>query len=270
VSNAWIIYPLVWNNLSKGELIPDNIPISPESPEEKIAAACLSLIKTSISPAIARQNLSAAKLELEGNYRIKISTAVPVNARSLKFQLKANCVPNGLVIREFNIELEPATNAISRLTKNSPPPVEKVDVITENYTGKNITLKKPDLNGSVRAGYFSSSRKLDERNDLATKKVSAYQKAMDIREQEHRKKESDLQKKEQKLHDDLKDKESQIKLMNQEVEYYRTKDNASKKTRENVTSMVSQLYDIKETKNKKKVEEGVDDMVEDILKKYRS
>jgi len=123
-------------------------------------------------------------------------------------------------------------------------------------------------------GVFNKMRNiiddLGERNDLATKKVSAYQKAMDIREQEHRKKESELQKKEQKLHDDLKDKESQIKLMNQEVEYYRTKDNASKKTRENVTSMVSQLYDIKETKNKKKVEEGVDDMVEDILKKYRS
>lgn len=111
---------------------------------------------------------------------------------------------------------------------------------------------------------------LGDRNDIANKKVSAYQRALDKLDQEHRTKEVDLRKKEQKLHDDLKDKESQIKLMNQELEYHRTKDNASKKTRENVTSMVTQLYDIKETKNKKKVEEGIDDMVEDILKKYRS
>lgn len=123
-------------------------------------------------------------------------------------------------------------------------------------------------------GVFSKMKNiiddLGDRNDIANKKVSAYQRALDKLDQEHRTKEVDLRKKEQKLHDDLKDKESQIKLMNQELEYHRTKDNASKKTRENVTSMVTQLYDIKETKNKKKVEEGIDDMVEDILKKYRS
>lgn len=110
---------------------------------------------------------------------------------------------------------------------------------------------------------------LDDRNTIANKKIVAYQKAMDIREQEHRKKEQELQKKEQQLHEHLKDRESQLKLMNQEVEYYRNKDSANKNTRKNVTEMVTQLYDIKENKNKKKIEEGVDDMVDEILKKYR-
>ncbi len=30
VSNAWVIYPWVWNNLPKGELMPDKFIASPE------------------------------------------------------------------------------------------------------------------------------------------------------------------------------------------------------------------------------------------------
>lgn len=122
-------------------------------------------------------------------------------------------------------------------------------------------------------GIFSKMKnvidEVNDRNEIANKKIIAYQRAMDIREQEHQKKNQDNQKKEQQLHDALKDKESQLKLINQEVEYYRNKDNTNKNTRKNVTDMVSQLYEIKDNKNKKKIEEGVDDMVDEILKKYR-
>ncbi|ARF12640.1 hypothetical protein Klosneuvirus_11_11 [Klosneuvirus KNV1] len=133
----------------------------------------------------------------------------------------------------------------------------------------NAVVENEDMDDTEEfyVGVFTKMKniidELDDRNNIATKKVTAYQRALDIREQEHRKKE-------QHLNDALKDKESQIKLMNQEVDYYRNKDNASKNTRKNVTDMVSQLYEIKENKNKKKVEEGVDDMVDDILKKYRT
>jgi len=133
----------------------------------------------------------------------------------------------------------------------------------------NAVIETDDMDDTEEfyVGVFTKMKniidELDDRNNVANKKVIAYQRAMDVREQEHRKKE-------QQLNDNVKDKESQIKLMNQEVEYYRTKDNASKNTRKSVTDMVTQLYEIKENKNKKKVEEGVDDMVDEILKKYRS
>src|SRR3972149_3987647 len=91
-----------------GEPLLAYVPIFPESPDEKVTAACLSLIKAEISHGQERQDLPAARLELEGNEKIgqqiRISTADQVNAASLTIQLKANCISNGLVIREFNPE----------------------------------------------------------------------------------------------------------------------------------------------------------------------
>ena len=95
-----------------GEPLLAYVPITPDNPYERITTACFSLIKSGISPKQEKANLSAARLELEGDRkngrRIKISTRAPVNSHSLKFQLKAKCVANGLVIREFHIELKPA------------------------------------------------------------------------------------------------------------------------------------------------------------------
>ena len=158
-----------------GEPLLAYIPISPTSPDEKITTACLSLIKAGISPGQERPNLSAARLELEGNrnigQRIKIFTAAPVNARALTLQLKVNCVSHGSGIREFNLELEPAANPFLRQKESFSAPAEKVDVSAVQKPDEKVVLQKLDLNGSVRAGYFSSSRKLDGKNDLGTGSV---------------------------------------------------------------------------------------------------
>lgn len=162
-------------NSRVGELLLAYVPISPESPDEKISPACLTLIKSGIRPEQERANLSAARLELVGNgntdQQIRISTADPVNSSSLTLQLKANCASNGLVIREFNIELEAAAPPILRLIENFSVPADKVDVNAMPKPDEKGALPKPELNGSVRAGYFSSSRKLDGKDDLATGSV---------------------------------------------------------------------------------------------------
>ncbi len=109
-----------------GEPLVAYVPIYPEGPDEKITPACLSLINTGSSAEQERQNLPDAQLELKGDRNIapliKISTLAPVNARSLKLLLKANCAPNGLVIREFDFELEPAATSLS-----SPSQVAKFE-----------------------------------------------------------------------------------------------------------------------------------------------
>lgn len=190
---------------SVGEPLLAYVPISPDSPDEKVTTACLSLIKSGISPRQERANLFAARLELEGNsnigQRIKISTMAPVNSRFLTLQLKANCVSHGLVIRKFNIKLESVANPSLRLKESFSLPAEKVDVSTAKKpdtkaekvdmsavkksdnkadkvdasaiikTDNKSVFQKLELNGSVRAGYFSSSRKLDGENDLATGSV---------------------------------------------------------------------------------------------------
>lgn len=110
-----------------GEPLLAHVPISPESQNEKVTTSSLSLIKAGISPRQKRQNLLAARLELEGNknigQRIKISTA------------------------------------------------ENVDVSAIQKPDEKGVLQKLELNGSVRAGYFSSSRKLDGKKDLGTGSV---------------------------------------------------------------------------------------------------
>jgi hypothetical protein len=174
-----------------GEPLLAHVPISADNPNEKITTACLSLINARISPVQERTNLSAARLELEGNrkigQRIKITTRAPVNARSLKFQLKANCALHGLVIREFHLVLEPAAKLSSQGAESLSAPAKKVEESTlqnpdekgvlqklekkveesalKNRDEKGI-LQKLDLNGSVRTGYFSSSRKLDGKENL--------------------------------------------------------------------------------------------------------
>ena len=155
-----------------GEPLLAYIPISSESPNEDITAACFSLVKAGISPGQEGSDLSAARLELEGNrnigQRIRISTATPINAHSLTLQLKANCDSNGLIIREFNLELKPAINPLSPQAESVSAPAEKAVVNALQKPDEKSVLQKPDLNGSVRAGYFSSSRKLDGKNDLGT------------------------------------------------------------------------------------------------------
>lgn len=164
------------NVISKaGEPLLAYIAISPDSPNEDITAACFSLIKAGISPGQEGPDLSAARLELEGNrnigHQIKISTVTPINAHSLTLQLKANCVSNGLIIREFNLELKPAINPSSPQAKNFSAPAEKVVLNALQKPDEKHVLQKLDLNGSVRAGYFSSSRKLDGESDLGTGSV---------------------------------------------------------------------------------------------------
>ena len=170
-AHALIIGEIVVNS-RVGEPLLAYVPIIPERPDERITTSCFSLIKSGSGPTQERANLSAARLELEGNrnigFRIRISTTAPVNSRSLKLQLKAKCVSNGLVIRDFFFELEQAASSLPPPATIFPTPTEKVDSSTMTQTDSNSALQKPDLSGSVRAGYFSSSRKLDDKNDLAT------------------------------------------------------------------------------------------------------
>ena len=158
-----------------GEPLLAYVPISLTSPAEKITAACFSLTKTGISPGQEGPDLSTAELELEGSrnigQRIKISTAAPINAHLLTLQLKARCVSNGLITREFNLELKPARNPLSPQAESFSAPAEKIVVDVLQKPDEKSVLRKPDLNGSVRAGYFSSSRKLDGKNDLGTGSV---------------------------------------------------------------------------------------------------
>ncbi|RFC35204.1 MAG: hypothetical protein DID90_2727554592 [Candidatus Nitrotoga sp. LAW] len=150
----------------EGEPLLAYVSVSPSSPDEKITAACVSLANVGIVPGQNGSELSAAKLELEGNnnvdQRIKISTAAPISAHSLTLQLTAHCVPHGLTIREFNFELKPVVNTLL-------PQAESFSASPEK--GSMNFLQKPDITGSVRAGYFSSSRKLDGKNDLGTGSV---------------------------------------------------------------------------------------------------
>lgn len=120
------------------------VPISPERTDEKITTACLSLITSGISPEQERPNLSDARLELEANgdigQRIRISTSAPVNTRSLTIQLKANCVSHGLVIREFDFELESAAIPSA--------PAEQVDISDVKRTDNKSALQTHAVPGS--------------------------------------------------------------------------------------------------------------------------
>src|SRR5689334_14011751 len=75
----------------------------------------------------------------------------------------------------------------------------------------NAVLETDDMDDTEEfyVGVFTKMKniidELDDRNNVANKKVIAYQRAMDMREQEHRKHE-------QQLNDAVKDKESQLKL----------------------------------------------------------
>ena len=94
-----------------------------------------------------------------------------MNTRLLTLQLKANCISNGLIIREFNLELKPATNTPFPQAEIAPVTAERVDANALPKPDEKSVLQKLELNGSVRAGYFSSSRKLDGKNDLGTGSV---------------------------------------------------------------------------------------------------
>ncbi len=121
------------------------------------------MIKPRTTPAQEEPDLSALSLELEENsnigQRIKISTAIPINSRLLTLPLKVQCLPHGPIIREFNLELKPAPNTLFQHPQNFSSQAEKMYV---------KLLQKPELNGSIRAGYFSSSRRLDGIKDLGT------------------------------------------------------------------------------------------------------
>ena len=162
-------------NSRVGEPLLAYVPISPTSLDEKITTACFSLRKAGGSPGQEGPDLSDAELELEGNrnigQQIKISTVAPINALLLTFQLEARCVSNGLIIREFNLALKPAINPSYPQTESFSAPTEKVVVDVLQKPDEKSVMQKPDLNGSVRAGYFSSSRKLDGKNDLGTGSV---------------------------------------------------------------------------------------------------
>ncbi|MES1981847.1 MAG: DUF1302 family protein [Pseudomonadota bacterium] len=147
------------------------IPISREIEDEKITPACLSLLKSGDSSNPDRQYLSSAKMVLEGsakknNRQIWIFTTEPVNSRLLALRIKANCVPLGLQIREFEFTLEAEKSPAALQPAESPPvPAAVPAPVAEEESG---IRKKLDLNGSVRAGYFSSSRKLDDEKNLGT------------------------------------------------------------------------------------------------------
>gem|GEM_PF-215454 len=159
----------------EGEPLLAYVPISPTNPDEKITAACFSLIKAKISPWQEGPDLSAAKLELEENkkigHQVKISTASPIATRFLAFQLKAKCISNDLIIREFSVELKPATITPVSQVESFSVPSKKIDVSAVQKPDEQSVLQRLELNGSVRAGYFSSSRKLDKENDLGTGSV---------------------------------------------------------------------------------------------------
>lgn len=151
-----------------GEPLLAYVPVTSESADEKATASCLSLVNGGV---ISGQNdLPAVRLELEdrgeSGQRIKISTEAPVNSTSLIFRVKANCVANGLVIREFKAELEPSTGSFMHLAENLSPTAEKVDANVAQEAPEKSVLQKLDVSGSMRAGYFSSSRKLDDRTNL--------------------------------------------------------------------------------------------------------
>ena len=174
-----VVYALIIGEIDvisrEGEPLLAHIQISPTNPDEKITAACFSLIKATTSPGQEEPDLSAARLELEGNrdigHQIKISTATPIDTRLLTLRLKANCISSGLTIREFNFELKPATNTPFPQADIISATAEKVDANTLPKPDEKSVLQKLELNGSVRAGYFSSSRKLDGKNDLGTGSV---------------------------------------------------------------------------------------------------
>lgn len=158
-----------------GEPLLAYIPVSPENPDEKITVACLNLMKAGIIPGKERQDLSVASLELEGNEKmgqqIRISTSSPVNDVSQTIQLKANCISRGLVIREFNFELEPASAPLMLAKESSSASLGNVEVSAPQKSEDKSILQILDLSGSVRAGYFSSSRKLDDKTNLGTGSV---------------------------------------------------------------------------------------------------
>jgi hypothetical protein len=161
----------------EGEPLLAYVPILPTRSDEKITVSCFSLAKMEGGQEGVVLSATRLGLEEDGNagQKIKISTTVPINARFLTVQLKARCALNGLVIREFNIELKPATNILPHLVENSAITEKQkekqnsADVLQR--TDEKSILQKPELNGSVRAGYFSSSRMLDGRNDLGTGSV---------------------------------------------------------------------------------------------------
>ena len=97
---------------------------------------------------------------------------------------------------------------------------------------------------------------LDEECVNANRKAIAYERAMQIHVEESRK--------------DIGVRDSKIKLLTQEVEQYRNKNDKNRQGRGNVSSLVTQLYDIKDRRNQKKIDEGLDDLVANILKKARS
>ena len=96
---------------------------------------------------------------------------------------------------------------------------------------------------------------LDDECINANRKALAYERAMQIHVEETRQ--------------EMSTRDSKIKLLTQEVEHYRGKDDKSKQNRGNVSTLVTQLYDIKDRRNKKRLDEGLDDMVADILKKSK-
>jgi hypothetical protein len=157
----------------EGEPLLAYVPILPTISDEKITVACFSLTKIEGGQEGVVLSTTRLGLEEDGNtgQKIKISTTVPINARFLTVQLKARCALHDLVIREFNIELKSATNPSSHLMENFTTAEKKNAADVLQRTDEKSILQKPDINGSVRAGYFSSSRMLDGRNDLGTGSV---------------------------------------------------------------------------------------------------
>jgi hypothetical protein len=149
------------------------IPLSRETPNEKITAACLSLLKSGDSTDPDRQYLSTAKMVLEGSAKqasrqIWIFTTEPINSPLLALRLKANCVPQGLIIREFNFKLDAAQDPVSATIEKPPVSVPVAPAAAAPDEASPGIQQKLNFNGSVRAGYFSSSRKLDSKKNLGT------------------------------------------------------------------------------------------------------
>ena len=167
-----LIFGEIVVNSKVGEPLLAHVPIAPESPNEKITTTCLSIIGSGRVHDQQKANLFGTKLTLEGDAntdrQIRITTTERVTSRALTLRLKANCVSNGLVIREFNLELETAAPPTLHMIESVSTPEKNEVTTTVQKTDDGNFMQQLDLNGSVRAGYFSSSRKLDGKSNLGS------------------------------------------------------------------------------------------------------
>ena len=145
---------------------------------------------------------------------------------------------------------------LSQLKKSENRVIQnKKNSVLETTENKEDDLSTEEFYTGIFTKMKNVIEDLDDECINANRKALAYERAMQIHVEETR--------------NEIQTRDSKIKLLSQEVEHYRSKDDKSKQNRGNVSNVVSELYDIKDRRNKKKIDEGLDDMVAEILKKSR-